>query len=142
MSLRMTPLVQPKPSCSGYSPPPPGRPVTCTSYFSINFPDSPYTRRTINIQRHAMVCASGIMEYWRKPDTAIHWSGAHPFGASHRCFLDSSGMRRMRSEEHTSELQSLRHLVCRLLLEKKKKKINRTSSHAQTASLSDNSIQA
>src|SRR5205814_7252472 len=30
-----------------------------------------------------------------------------------------------RSEEHTSELQSLRHLVCRLLLEKKK---NHTSS--------------
>src|SRR5262245_65565334 len=28
----------------------------------------------------------------------------------------------LRSEEHTSELQSLRHLVCRLLLEKKKKK--------------------
>src|SRR5262245_2570288 len=27
-----------------------------------------------------------------------------------------------RSEEHTFELQSLRHLVCRLLLEKKKKK--------------------
>src|SRR5471030_3453107 len=27
---------------------------------------------------------------------------------------------RLRSEEHTSELQSLRHLVCRLLLEKKK----------------------
>src|SRR5262245_65382600 len=26
---------------------------------------------------------------------------------------------RIRSEEHTSELQSLRHLVCRLLLEKK-----------------------
>src|SRR5258705_5587721 len=26
----------------------------------------------------------------------------------------------IRSEEHTSELQSLRHLVCRLLLEKKK----------------------
>src|SRR5947199_6377882 len=29
--------------------------------------------------------------------------------------------KRFRSEEHTSELQSLRHLVCRLLLEKKKK---------------------
>src|ERR1039458_10640578 len=27
---------------------------------------------------------------------------------------------RLRSEEHTSEIQSLRHLVCRLLLEKKK----------------------
>src|SRR5262245_64225613 len=31
-------------------------------------------------------------------------------------------LRRGRSEEHTSELQSLRHLVCRLLLEKKKNK--------------------
>src|SRR2546425_4495445 len=32
------------------------------------------------------------------------------------------GLRRARSEEHTSELQSLAYLVCRLLLEKKKKK--------------------
>src|SRR5947199_7266415 len=31
----------------------------------------------------------------------------------------------MRSEEHTSELQSLRHLVCRLLLEKKKNNYTR-----------------
>src|SRR5258705_10236149 len=31
-----------------------------------------------------------------------------------------------RSEEHTSELQSLRHLVCRLLLEKKKKYLRST----------------
>src|ERR1035438_9613339 len=30
------------------------------------------------------------------------------------------GLKMSRSEEHTSELQSLRHLVCRLLLEKKK----------------------
>src|SRR2546425_4100409 len=30
-----------------------------------------------------------------------------------------------RSEEHTSELQSLAYLVCRLLLEKKKKNINK-----------------
>src|SRR5262245_62863888 len=30
------------------------------------------------------------------------------------------GREKRRSEEHTSELQSLRHLVCRLLLEKKK----------------------
>src|SRR5471030_3482313 len=33
-----------------------------------------------------------------------------------------------RSEEHTSELQSLRHLVCRLLLEKKKKTPNRMTA--------------
>src|SRR5258705_8636189 len=35
-----------------------------------------------------------------------------------------SRRRALRSEEHTSELQSLRHLVCRLLLEKKKKHTN------------------
>src|SRR5437899_4143536 len=34
-------------------------------------------------------------------------------------------VRNRRSEEHTSELQSLRHLVCRLLLEKKKNNIIR-----------------
>src|SRR3989441_4489490 len=35
-----------------------------------------------------------------------------------------------RSEEHTSELQSLAYLVCRLLLEKKKKKRPRPKGHA------------
>src|SRR2546425_6767242 len=34
-----------------------------------------------------------------------------------------------RSEEHTSELQSLAYLVCRLLLEKKKKTNNRIRLH-------------
>src|SRR5687768_17932184 len=48
------------------------------------------------------------------------WSGgntqvAHEIGAIQVC-LDQQ-----RSEEHTSELQSRLHLVCRLLLEKKKK---------------------
>src|SRR5205814_10181993 len=45
-------------------------------------------------------------------------------GAENRLFVRSSH----RSEEHTSELQSLRHLVCRLLLEKKKEKMNKSSS--------------
>src|SRR5215216_7922142 len=35
--------------------------------------------------------------------------------------------RALRSEEHTSELQSPDHLVCRLLLEKKNKKESRTT---------------
>src|SRR2546426_7119090 len=42
----------------------------------------------------------------------------------------------MRSEEHTSELQSPCNLVCRLLLEKKKKKtINSSSKHALMSSV-------
>src|SRR5690554_7080810 len=35
--------------------------------------------------------------------------------------IEVSGHFKIRSEEHTSELQSRPHLVCRLLLEKKKK---------------------
>src|SRR5205814_3160776 len=38
-----------------------------------------------------------------------------------RMLLADMALEVERSEEHTSELQSLRHLVCRLLLEKKKK---------------------
>src|SRR3712207_8285031 len=37
-----------------------------------------------------------------------------------------------RSEEHTSELQSRQYLVCRLLLEKKKKPYSSSSSHTAT----------
>src|SRR2546425_7261122 len=37
-----------------------------------------------------------------------------------------------RSEEHTSELQSLAYLVCRLLLEKKKNKIRLIYRHNRT----------
>src|SRR5690554_7042541 len=41
--------------------------------------------------------------------------------------FDQHALRRdLRSEEHTSELQSRPHLVCRLLLEKKKKKTKKT----------------
>src|SRR2546430_2873529 len=40
---------------------------------------------------------------------------------------------RERSEEHTSELQSQSNLVCRLLLEKKKKKRNKDEDATQKA---------
>src|SRR2546423_8951542 len=40
-----------------------------------------------------------------------------------------------RSEEHTSELQSLAYLVCRLLLEKKQKYVMLHDSNARVASL-------
>src|SRR5689334_24766786 len=43
-----------------------------------------------------------------------------------------AAFRALRSEEHTSELQSQFHLVCRLLLEKKKKKSKLTRPHVIT----------
>src|SRR5437016_10254095 len=42
-----------------------------------------------------------------------------------------------RSEEHTSELQSLTNLVCRLLLEKKKKKTQSTTRHKRVGKVDE-----
>src|SRR5262245_43663368 len=53
------------------------------------------------------------VEYARNHGVRIHC----------RSSADEGAGTLVRSEEHTSELQSLRHLVCRLLLEKKNKKI-------------------
>src|SRR2546422_7892149 len=47
----------------------------------------------------------------------------------HRLHFDANAVQlSTRSEEHTSELQSRLHLVCRLLLEKKKKNMKSNSS--------------
>src|SRR5215212_4720934 len=80
-------------------------------------------------------------ELWKREVQAIHRTRPLPVALS--CELPTAGSYKaldvvgtpviltrerngdvralVRSEEHTSELQSLRHLVCRLLLEKKKK---------------------
>src|SRR5205823_9810268 len=57
-----------------------------------------------------------------------HKAGSHPRGRLEGRVHgrpDRGRVELMRSEEHTSELQSLAYLVCRLLLEKKKKIKNR-----------------
>src|SRR5690349_23637666 len=64
----------------------------------------------------------------RLPATAPGVKGGRSFFANALAATEtriSSGLRLpLRSEEHTSELQSRRDLVCRLLLEKKKKNDN------------------
>src|SRR6266581_7082776 len=57
-----------------------------------------------------------------------HWPAAWGRRSPRAC-----AARAARSEEHTSELQSPVHLVCRLLLEKKKKQHNTQTTHQQTA---------
>src|SRR3989441_8754047 len=56
---------------------------------------------------------------FRSPDRAGEGAG----GDRREPGPGEGGEEQGRSEEHTSELQSLAYLVCRLLLEKKKKKI-------------------
>src|ERR1039458_10632336 len=64
------------------------------------------------IEEHMTVEIEGVTLHLAHPDElAAEWVG------------QSELMRHLRSEEHTSELQSLRHLVCRLLLEKKRQTV-------------------
>src|SRR2546425_6769600 len=62
-----------------------------------------------------------------EPNVSIFPQHARPIRSSRAGAHQPRGTR---SEEHTSELQSLAYLVCRLLLEKKKKKKNTNTSGA------------
>src|SRR5687768_18208259 len=69
---------------------------------------------------------------WGSPGETTDQSRRRPFQApEEREALRPDCLRHLRSEEHTSELQSRLHLVCRLLLEKKKKKITYAKSWRQ-----------
>src|SRR5262245_38973045 len=68
---------------------------------------------------HTEICALRMAEV----EAADRCSGPH-CEALRQSYADTLAVEQPeqhRSEEHTSELQSLRHLVCRLLLEKKKR---------------------
>src|SRR3712207_8216906 len=81
---------------------------------------------------------------FRSSGVPAYYAALHPFGTGAMIFamlrstyktlarggIEWRGTFYPRSEEHTSELQSRQNLVCRLLLEKKKKKNNyRLYSH-------------
>src|SRR5438309_6202361 len=85
----------------------------------------PYTT-LFRSRRHA----SRRSERWRRPVLGRSIQRQGHTGSQHDERAGSGG----RSEEHTSELQSQFHLVCRLLLEKKKKKSlhQRTNNHCRT----------
>src|SRR2546426_6184718 len=73
-------------------------------------------------QRHREIHNGNVrMELLGKLDRLAAVRRLGNYGA---VFLLKEGFQALRSEEHTSELQSPCNLVCRLLLEKKKKKQN------------------
>src|SRR3712207_8255980 len=82
-----------------------------TTLFRSPPPDStPPTNPTLVSPSHVVGASSS--------DTTVDvtWTGASDAGSGPDGYS-------YRSEEHTSELQSRQYLVCRLLLEKKKKKV-------------------
>src|SRR5690625_6569879 len=100
--------------------PPHRGPSRRAPFFSVSQPASasplfPYTTLFRSVHRH------------RDRTTRITPDHIRELHEEH---LAHSGQLDRRSEEHTSELQSRGHLVCRLLLEKKKKGITNLASSA------------
>src|SRR5687768_17793908 len=89
----------------------------------------PYTTLFRSNIIHVAVEVGGFL---RSTDGGKTWSTLDNINPdAHRVLIPTNdpsklyGTAPTRSEEHTSELQSRLHLVCRLLLEKKKKKYNK-----------------
>src|SRR5437870_11085986 len=82
----------------------------------IRFPDDKAKRRALGFLPGRFSFKSWATGEMMVPENAL------PFLAVEGIPFSVEG----RSEEHTSELQSRGHLVCRLLLEKKKKTTKRT----------------
>src|SRR5437899_8731158 len=98
----------------------------CCVFFFFTDPSTP---EIYTLSLHDALPISTVIGVAR--DTDVRWILGEPRALVYLPFAQ----RYDRSEEHTSELQSLRHLVCRLLLEKKKKRTpttTTTTNHEQT----------
>src|SRR5947199_10588201 len=85
--------------------------------FLFFFNDMPPTE-IFTLSLHDALPIWGGHEHFQGAGAALLGEQAH--GQQRRDDPEDQPEADVRSEEHTSELQSLRHLVCRLLLEKKK----------------------
>src|SRR5436305_14967237 len=89
-------------------------PLTKLSISSFFFFNDPATTEIYTLSLHDALPIYVL-------DLPARLLGAHvERRADHAARLGEGGVLGVRSEEHTSELQSRPHLVCRLLLEKKK----------------------
>src|SRR5436305_12018902 len=87
---------------------------TLCSYFFFFFNDTSTTEiYTLSLHDALPICSRGPV----REDNALCIGNDSVFIVLDKIFTELAALR---SEEHTSELQSRPHLVCRLLLEKKK----------------------
>src|SRR5690349_2308367 len=100
-------------------------------------------RRLVELERETIETPDGDELVLDHLPAAGHEPTAHFIllhgleGSSNSVYMQgllSAIARRGRSEEHTSELQSRRDLVCRLLLEKKKKKTGNQTNRRRSTS--------
>src|SRR2546423_6898961 len=105
-----------------------------TILFFFFFNDTATTEiYTLSLHDALPICAAWAVGFSERRGTGRR--RAHRWCARRRSARDPGERGAGRSEEHTSELQSLAYLVCRLLLEKKKKEYqpaNSVLSHFRT----------
>src|SRR5687767_16019798 len=79
---------------------------------------------TLSLHDALPIYGSHVMKYLLPPAWSLKYQELGRYGLIILIVMLSfgRGLLDLRSEEHTSELQSLAYLVCRLLLEKKKNK--------------------
>src|SRR5258708_14601193 len=96
------------------------RPLTSSFFF---FNDTATTEiYTLSLHDALPICVSLNFQFFRYATPLIQGEVTVPYdnGLPAYAKLTKESVNKTRSEEHTSELQSPDHLVCRLLLEKKK----------------------
>src|SRR3712207_8460605 len=81
----------------------------------------PYTTLFRSQQQHPQFAAVAGVDQPRRVDQRDAVVAGQPRARQDEARMPLGNLHRDRSEEHTSELQSRQYLVCRLLLEKKKK---------------------
>src|SRR5258706_2388179 len=90
----------------------------------------PYTTLFRSQAKHRVVCREDMPDHRFQPARARHRDEGLEHAPPEALRLPVVGRRMLeRSEEHTSELQSLTNIVCRLLLGKKKTGIQPGRSH-------------
>src|SRR5205085_6829029 len=106
--------------------------IIVTLIFSLFFFNAPATTEIYTLSLHdALPISSGGAGSFSAVNggsstLSVTTTSATPTGNSTLTVTGTSANLSHRSEEHTSELQSQSNLVCRLLLEKKKKKQTQT----------------
>src|SRR5690606_40986365 len=90
--------------------------------FDSKWISSTYSRRLVHkwrAEEAAILVGTNTAHYDNPMLTVRDWSGKNPVRIVIDRHLRLNASLHLRSEEHTSELQSRENLVCRLLLEKK-----------------------
>src|SRR3712207_7128267 len=96
--------------------------ATCIKYVTTEN-EAPFSTKKFRVKISGIYGRYKLIAKTIRSSKGTFYSELEKLGASGNLTIEDIEYLKCRSEEHTSELQSRQYLVCRLLLEKKKKPI-------------------